>query len=161
VFVKKPPVAIRDSEGEKQTSKRLKTYADTKVYEVERVQNEKSFYIICPDTRNADKIMFSQPVALDRLIHIEDFEMEDPVNAEEELWILIRTKDRCASKQWYKRKIVSQNSTGSVRIVDKDGEDPKIVDLSEREWSWTSSPVDVVSETKRGPIGIDGDFVQP
>ena len=103
--------------------------------------------------------MFSQPVALDRLILIEDFEMEDPINAEEELWILIRTKDRCASKQWYKRKIVSQNSTGSVRIVDKDGEDPKIVDLSEREWSWTSSPVDSIPAV-RGPIGAGGDLIQ-
>jgi len=160
VFVKKPPVAIRDSEGEKQTSKRLKTYADTKVYEVERVQNEKSFYLICPDTRNADKILFSQPVALDRLILIEDFAMEDPINAEEELWILIRTKEKCASKQWYKRQIVAQNSTGSVRIVDKDGGDAQIVDLSEREWSWTSSPAESIPST-RGPVGAEGDLSQP
>jgi hypothetical protein len=54
---------------------------------------------------------------------------------------------------------VSQNSTGSVRIVDKDGEDPKIVDLSEREWSWTSSPVDSIPAA-RGPIGAGGDLIQ-
>ena len=65
----------------------------------------------------------------------------------------------CPSKQWYKRKIVSQNSTGSVRIVDKDGEDPMIVDLSEREWSWTSFPVDSIPAV-RGPTGAGGDLIQ-
>ena len=126
-------MSIRNEEGEKEYSKRLKVYADTKVYEVSSVINDKLFHLVCQDAKTDDGIKFSMPVALDRLILIGDFELEDPIDPEEELWIDIRTRDRCAAKQWYKRRIVGQNSTGAVRIESEDGEDARVVDLAGRE----------------------------
>ena len=83
VFVKRPPIAIRNDEGEKEFSKRLKTYADTKVYEVSKVIGDKSFYLVCPDTKSDEEIKFTLPITLERLILIEGFELEDPINPEE------------------------------------------------------------------------------
>ena len=157
MFVKKPPIAVRNDEGEKEFSRRLKVFADTEVYEVSSVINDKSFYFVCPDTKSADDIKFTLPITLDRLILIEDFELEDPINPEEELWIDIKTHDNCAAKQWYKRRIVGQNSTGSVRIESENGGDVQVVDLAEREWMWSFPPTKI-SQVPVRPHGIDADL---
>ena len=127
------------------------------VEEVSSVIGDKSYYLVCPDTKSDELIKFSMPVALERLILIEDFELEDPVNPEEELWIDIKTQDNCAAKQWFKRRIVAQNSTGSVRIEAEDGTDVQVVDLAEREWSWSYPP----KKVQQGPVrpqGVDADL---
>ena len=72
-----------DGAGNKDYSIRMKTYADTKIYEVSAVINDKSFWLVCPDTKKADDIKFTMPIALKRVILIEDFELEDPINDEE------------------------------------------------------------------------------
>ena len=157
VFVKRPPVAVGNDQGNKDFSKRLKTYADTKVYEVSSVMGDKSYRLVDPDTKSDEEIKFTQPIALERLILIENFELEEPINVEEELWIDIRTKDRCATKQWYKRRIFAQNSTGSVRIQFPDGREEQVVDLAQREWAWASPPMNLPT-TSVQPPGVDADL---
>ena len=66
------------------------------------------------------EIGFPQPVALNRLVPFQLSQLEAPVNAEDELWIDIKSNVSGRTDRWLARRIVSQQASGNVRLESAD-----------------------------------------
>jgi hypothetical protein len=147
VFLRKPPQAVLRAQqsqlaDEKRlgyVSARLLPLADPRPWRIKKVVGEKSFILADPDTGSSETT-FSQPVALSRLIAFEEVHIEEPLSKDSELYIEIKSNKPELSNKWLTRKLVSQSSTGKVRLVSLNGTHEDVVDLTEYEWRWTSAP---------------------
>ena len=65
---------------------------------------------------------------------------ERPLNADEEVWIEIKSNEVAKSDVWLPRKIEAQCDTGEVRICAADGSDSRVIDLTKFSYHFIKPP---------------------
>ena len=82
------------------------------------------------------------------MIRYEDLPpQENPFNADEELWIEVKSNDVAKSDTWLQRKIEAQCDTGEVRVAAADGSDSKIINLTEYSYHFIKPPHSAAAST--------------
>jgi len=149
VLLKRPPPAVQAQQGHKvgEVSARLTPLADVRPLRVLKQVGPKAYILCNPDTSATD-LGFQQPVSLSRLIPFDMAALETPTNADEELWIDVKSNKVGRANDWLVRQIVGQQATGCVRLQSQDGSQTEVVDLASFEWRWRSPPR---SSTTRRP----------
>ncbi len=141
VLLRRPPPAVQAQQGQAvgEVSWRLTPLADTRPFRVHKQVGPKAYVLACPDTGSTE-LGFQQPVSLSRLIPFDMAGLETPVNADEELWIDIRSNKTGRDAIWLVRQIVGQQATGNVRLQSLDRQTTEVVDLASYEWRWRNPP---------------------
>ena len=75
-------------------------------------------------------------MALERLVPFDMAQLESPVNADEDLYIDIKSNAPGRHERWLQRRIVGQQATGAVRVESLDGRHSEVIDLADYEWRW-------------------------
>ena len=127
VFLRRAPTGAGDVPG---ISRKLLPLCDTRLYRVRKVVGPSTFFLADADTGSTE-LGFPQPVALDRLVPYDLCEMEMPIDEKEPLRIEV---DREHGGGTY--RIVSQSSTGKVRLRDETSGEEHTADLARLDWRW-------------------------
>ena len=150
VLLRRPPPAVQASQGQKggTVSKRLTPLADTRPFRVHKQVGPKAYILADPDTGSTE-LGFQQPVALARLIAFEMAALETPTNAEQQLWIDIKSNKSGRENDWVIRRIIGQQATGKVRVQSRDQQQEEVIDLASFEWRWRNAPRDMPAPPPR------------
>ena len=121
-------------------SRRLLPYADPKLYRVSKVTDFGLYHLDDPATGKA-AVSYREAVPAERLIRYSELPpQERPLNAEEEVWVEIKSNEVAKSDVWLPRKIEAQCDTGEVRIAAADGSDSRIIDLTKFSYHFIKPP---------------------
>ena len=147
--------------GEETTSRRRLPYADPKLYRVSEVTNLGLYHLEDPATGQV-VAGYREALPADRLIRYTDLPpQENPLNADEELWIEIKSNDIVNSDTWLLRKIEAQCDTGEVRVAAADGSDSQIINLPNYSYHFVKPPRSAASSTaSESDLKITEDQVQ-
>ena len=75
------------------------------IFKIKKQVGPKTYILAHPDTGSSD-LDFQQPVNLDRLVPCELTQFETPTNANEELWIDVKSNRTDTGDKWFCRQIV-------------------------------------------------------
>ena len=163
VFVRETPDAVQriiDSKkkGEDTTSRRLLPYADPKLYRVSKVTDFGLYHLDDPAT-NRPAVSYRDAIPAERLIRYTELPpQERPLNADEEVWIEIKSNEVAKSDVWLPRKIEAQCDTGEVRICAADGSDSRVIDLTKFSYHFIKPPpkLTAIREASRREEIVEG-----
>ena len=135
VFLRQPPANIKlkldDAVEEKEkVSLRLLPRADMRIFRVMKKPSPMTAVLADPDTGNTE-FEFPQPVHISRLIAYDLCEMESPIDEKKPLRMELLVRGT-----WVPGQVISQSTTGAVRLKLNNEKDTRFVDLHNEEYRW-------------------------
>ena len=115
VLLRRPPPALTTKAERSEgivVSKRLLPLCEPKVYRVRRVERTRC-YLEDADTGLDSGITFPQPVQMNRLVHFDMSERDNPVDSPQDLTLVMRDRNGIN----HPGRVVAQTITGKVRVT--------------------------------------------